>query len=172
MDTEKIQPPAPAGPDIVSAAPPEPRRRWFLNWKVLSAPCLVIAGVIALESLRGNSPAAAAASAPMSVAVAKVVREDLAQDVDFDAEFRPYQEIDLHAKVAGFVQSINVDIGDQVKQGDVLATMEIPELKEDLDRAAAVECETRRTSARRRRNLTTPICLTRGLPTSTSPGPT
>src|SRR5262249_3361562 len=50
----------------------------------------------------------------------------------------PYQEIDLHAKVAGFVKSINVDIGDRVNEGDVLATLEIPELAEDLEKATAL----------------------------------
>ena len=53
------------------------------------------------------------------------------------AEFRPYQEVELHAKVAGYLQKITVDIGDQVKAGQVLAVLEIPELEEDLKRAQA-----------------------------------
>lgn len=74
-----------------------------------------------------------------TVAVVKVTREDLSNDVTVDAEFRPYQDIDLFAKIAGFVESINVDVGDQVKAGQLLATLEIPELKEDLEHAAAVQ---------------------------------
>ncbi len=56
-------------------------------------------------------------------------REDLARQATFSAEFRPYQEIAVHAKVAGYVQSISVDIGDHVKQGQAIAQLEIPELR-------------------------------------------
>ncbi|NBV20807.1 MAG: efflux RND transporter periplasmic adaptor subunit [Proteobacteria bacterium] len=77
-----------------------------------------------------------------TVAVVKVTREDLAHEVTMDAEFRPYQDIDLFAKVAGFVESINVDVGDQVKVGQLLATLEIPELKEELEHAVAVQRRT------------------------------
>jgi RND family efflux transporter MFP subunit len=41
------------------------------------------------------------------------------------------------AKVSGYVKSINVDIGDRVKQGQLLATLELPEMKDDVTRATA-----------------------------------
>jgi RND family efflux transporter MFP subunit len=43
-------------------------------------------------------------------------------------EFQPYQEVDLHAKVSGYIRRINVDIGDRIKKGEVLAVLEVPEL--------------------------------------------
>jgi RND family efflux transporter MFP subunit len=75
----------------------------------------------------------------LTVAVEKVTREDLSQELLCDAELRPYQEIDLHAKVAGFLESINVDIGDLVHAGQLLATIEIPELQDDISRASAMQ---------------------------------
>lgn len=72
-----------------------------------------------------------------TVAVTHPTREDLSHSVNLTAEFRPYQEVDVHAKVAGYVQKINVDVGDHVKAGDVLAVLEIPELEEDLRKADA-----------------------------------
>ena len=66
------------------------------------------------------------------VAVAKVTREDLANELVFYAEFRPYQEIDIHSKVAGYVKTIHVDIGDRVKEGQELVILEVPELRDDL----------------------------------------
>ena len=33
------------------------------------------------------------------------------------AEFKPYQEVDVMAKVAGYIKEINVDIGDRVDAG-------------------------------------------------------
>ncbi len=82
----------------------------------------------------GNNSAALPA-----VAVAVVGREDLYKQVRLYAEFRPYLEVELHAKVSGFLQKINVDFGDKVKVGQLLAVLEVPELKDELDSAAAAE---------------------------------
>ena len=79
---------------------------------------------------------AAAATPPRgdvsSVAAAKVTRGDLAQVLTIAAEFRPYQEIEVHAKVAGYVQTIRVDVGDHVNEGDLLAVLEVPELQDEV----------------------------------------
>ena len=52
-------------------------------------------------------------------------------------EFIPYQEVDVMAKVAGYIRSIKVDIGDRVHEGQLLAQLEVPEMQDDLTRAAA-----------------------------------
>jgi RND family efflux transporter MFP subunit len=67
-----------------------------------------------------------------AVAVARIVRGDVSQVLNVAAEFRPFQEIDVHAKVAGYVKSIGVDVGDRVKAGQLLAVLEIPELQDEL----------------------------------------
>ncbi len=41
------------------------------------------------------------------------------------------------AKVSGYIREIKVDIGDRVHEGQLLATLEIPEMQDDLTRAAA-----------------------------------
>jgi RND family efflux transporter MFP subunit len=74
-----------------------------------------------------------------SVAVARVTRQDLYNEVTIPAEFRPYLQVELHAKVSGYVEQISVDIGDRVKAGQLLAKLEVPELKNELDRAVAAE---------------------------------
>ena len=43
---------------------------------------------------------------------------------------RPYVEVELHAKVSGYVSKMNVDFGDKVKAGQLLATLEVPELQD------------------------------------------
>ena len=45
---------------------------------------------------------------------------------------------DLYAKAYGYVSQINVDIGDHVKKGQVLAVIEEPELQAQFDKAQAV----------------------------------
>jgi RND family efflux transporter MFP subunit len=72
-----------------------------------------------------------------TVAVAKATRSDMAQTLTISAEFRPYQEIDIHAKVAGYVKSIAVDVGDRVQAGQLLAVLEIPELQDELEQSEA-----------------------------------
>jgi RND family efflux transporter MFP subunit len=79
----------------------------------------------------------AAASDVPTVAVARTTTENLSHDLILTAEFRPFQEVDVMAKVAGYIKRINVDVGNRVKQGDPLATLEIPEMADDQRRASA-----------------------------------
>jgi RND family efflux transporter MFP subunit len=67
-----------------------------------------------------------------TVAAALAKRDDISQVLTIAAEFRPFQEIDVHAKVAGYLKTINVDVGDRVKAGELLAVLEIPEFEDEL----------------------------------------
>ena len=109
------------------------------RWKIIAAGIVLAAlAVFGILKYRGvSADSGANDTGPQTVAVAKVTRGDLAQYTTLTAEFRPYQDVSVHAKVAGYVQSINVDIGDRVKAGQVLAVLEIPELKDDLKKATA-----------------------------------
>src|SRR6185369_13111504 len=105
-------------------------------WKVMFIGGLVVAGCIKLLGFHSTE-----ASVPKNdgkpVAVAVVARHDLARDITLSAELRAFQETDLHAKMAGYLRNIAVDIGDQVKAGQVIATLDIDELKDDLTHANA-----------------------------------
>jgi len=74
---------------------------------------------------------------PQTVAVVRVTRQDLSRGVTLTAEFKPYQEVEIHAKVAGYVKQINVDVGDHAKAGDTIATLEIPEIEDEFKQADA-----------------------------------
>ncbi len=82
------------------------------------------------------APAKASASSPTVAAVA-VRRQPMERTLHLVAEFRSFREIDVIAKVSGYVSRINVDIGDRVNTGQVLATLEVPEMADDQTRAAA-----------------------------------
>jgi multidrug efflux pump subunit AcrA (membrane-fusion protein) len=43
--------------------------------------------------------------------VAKAKIEDMSHGLVLTAEFKPFQEIDVMAKVSGYVKNINVDVG-------------------------------------------------------------
>jgi RND family efflux transporter MFP subunit len=76
------------------------------------------------------------ADAPV-VAVAKATTADLSHSLKLTAEFRPYQEVEVMAKVAGYVKQIYVDVGDRVKKDQLLAVLEVPELADDVTRDKA-----------------------------------
>jgi RND family efflux transporter MFP subunit len=100
--------------------------------------CLLAAAVCSCTrtGAAGSSGEAARLESPL-VATARAARADLTNDVVLTAEFQPFQQIDVMAKVAGYLNSIKVDIGDRVREGQVLAVLEIPEMEDDLARAAA-----------------------------------
>ncbi len=67
-----------------------------------------------------------------TAAVVKVQRKNLASTLEISSEFQPFQEIDVFAKVSGYVQKLYFDYGTHVKQGQLLAVLEIPELQQQL----------------------------------------
>src|SRR5215470_5908068 len=73
-----------------------------------------------------------------AVAVAKASLEDMSRRIVLTAEFRPFQEIDVMAKIAGYVKKINVDVGDRVREGQILALIEVPEMADDQARAQSL----------------------------------
>ena len=83
-----------------------------------------------------------ASTAPPIVAVARAGPASLAKTVVLTAEFRPFQSIEVHAKVAGYVKQIMVDVGDRVKAGQTLAVLEVPEMSDDVARANAAHKRT------------------------------
>jgi RND family efflux transporter MFP subunit len=99
-----------------------------------------LAAVVLLSVLaRGRAPRSDAAQAA-ALPVAPVVtarKTSLRTTLTLSGEFKPFQEVDLHAKVAGYIRSITVDVGDRVRPGQVLAELEIPELVAQLQEAGA-----------------------------------
>src|SRR6516225_8747824 len=70
-------------------------------------------------------------------AVAKVERRDLGTALTLAGAFKPFQDVDIHGKVAGYIKAIYVDVGSHVKQGQTLAILEVPELAAELTGADA-----------------------------------
>lgn len=82
------------------------------------------------------------------VAAAKVTRGEIHREVAFDAELRPYQEVELHARVTGYLDALKVDAGDAVKENQVIAVLDVPELKIEIENALASERRARAEVAR------------------------
>ena len=110
-----------------------------MSKKICLLAVILLAGAFTWSCTRGQAVEVAHADTTdiPTIAVAKVASEDLSRDLVLTAEFKPYQEVDVMAKVAGYVKQINVDVGDRVQKDQVLATLEIPEMGDDLRRADA-----------------------------------
>jgi len=89
----------------------------------------LIVAVAALAAGCGNHKAN---DVTPTAAVVKVQRKNLSSTLEISSEFQPFQEIDVFAKVSGYVQKLYVDYGTHVKQGQLLAVLEIPELQQQL----------------------------------------
>src|SRR5580692_7455339 len=85
---------------------------------------------------RGSRPVEAAPE-PTAAQVSVVERGSVSHVLALAGQFQPYQVIDVHPKVSGFIQSIRVDIGDRVRQGQTLAVLEVPELQAQLEGTVA-----------------------------------
>jgi RND family efflux transporter MFP subunit len=79
----------------------------------------------------GEDAETKAASIP-SARVAVAQRGSISHVLTLAGQFQPYQIVDVHPKVSGYMKKINVDIGDIVQQGQTLAVLEVPELKAQL----------------------------------------
>lgn len=64
-------------------------------------------------------------------------------DLIIPGELEPAEQVSLYAKVNGFVKKLNVDIGDTVKKGQLLAILEAPEMDQLLvsDRSSEQKLE-------------------------------
>jgi RND family efflux transporter MFP subunit len=115
------------------------RRRFLLIFlrTVLSVLIAIwIGATTGCEHPRGSTQSGSA-DVSLRAAVVQVRRTPLSNTLSIAGEFLPYQEVELHAKVAGYIRNINVDIGDHVRKGQVLAVLEIPELTAQLESASA-----------------------------------
>ena len=89
---------------------------------------------LALFSCKGRDATPAAASTappaqgPLPIETVRVVEQPLSVDLSLPGELTAYQTVAIYPRVTGFVKSVSVDRGSEVKAGALLATLEAPEL--------------------------------------------
>jgi len=94
--------------------------------------------LIALLPSCGKIRAKSDSPAAVTVGVTKVTRKSLQRQITLSSELVPFQQIDVYAKESGFVKNLYVDYGSRVQTGQLMATLEIPELEAQMqeDQAA------------------------------------
>lgn len=98
---------------------------------------LAILGMIAglMSCSRAEKPAGPAEVVKPSVETLLLAREQFATSFTAPGELISYQQVDLYARETSFVKRLYVDVGSEVKQGQLLVLMEAPELNSRLSGA-------------------------------------
>ncbi|OQP54511.1 efflux transporter periplasmic adaptor subunit [Niastella yeongjuensis] len=104
---------------------------------LVNTPLALIAGVglmallPACKETNGEEPAKNKVEAPAAVPALETVplqKGMLSTNLSIPGELIAFQQVDLYAKENSFVKKLYADVGSEVKAGQLLATMEAPEL--------------------------------------------
>jgi RND family efflux transporter MFP subunit len=119
-------------PSLLKGSTAHPRRGISLAAAISGLTLFASCSLTACHS--GADPSASAAATPAAqVAIAQ--RGNISHILTLAGQFQPYQVVDVHPKVSGYMRRINVDIGDVVREGQVLAVLDVPELKAQLQQS-------------------------------------
>ncbi|MGH9452267.1 MAG: efflux RND transporter periplasmic adaptor subunit [Terriglobia bacterium] len=125
----------------------------ILEW---TAAAIVAAAVTMVSSCSRPTIRAAgdtANASTVAAGVVKVERRDLSNELEIASEFIPYQEIDVHAKVSGYVKKLFINWGTHVNKGQLLAILSVPELDAQVLRDRAAVARDQEELARAREEL-------------------
>jgi RND family efflux transporter MFP subunit len=145
-------PAAPAAPeqahhdvhDEIVPVPPAPRPKFF---KVLFIAVVIVAAFAGMfaqgwfplqqrEQALANEVEQHKAE-PEKVAVISPKRAAATVDLDLPGDVQAVQDTNLYAHIDGYLKKWYVDIGDEVKAGQLLAEIETPEIDQQLNQANA-----------------------------------
>jgi RND family efflux transporter MFP subunit len=85
----------------------------------------------------GAASSTPAPNSPAAVTTIAVVSKKLQTTISLPAQLTPYEQVDIYPKVTGFVQTVTVDRGSRVQQGQVLVRLTAPELVSQRSQAEA-----------------------------------
>lgn len=98
----------------------------------IAAAGLFWAGCSSNEENKETEKKAATVDAPAPPATFALAKGSMHTELKIPSELTAYRAVDIYAKVTSYVKSLTVDVGSEVKQGQVLATLEAPELVQQL----------------------------------------
>jgi membrane fusion protein, multidrug efflux system len=97
-----------------------------------------VAWLLIRSSRQAQSAGTPAARAPApTVTTTNVISQKVNKELRLPGELRAYQSVAIYPKIQGFVESVNVDRGSVVKQGQLLVRMSAPELTSHTSEAEA-----------------------------------
>ena len=82
-----------------------------------------------------EAPVADTAVAPPSIETISLTKEKFSTSFAVPGEMISFQQVDLYARETSFVKKLHVDVGSEVKEGQLLVSLEAPELNSRLSGA-------------------------------------
>jgi RND family efflux transporter MFP subunit len=116
---------------------------------------IVLLALVALyvHHRHATQPAPQPEASVVDVSVVPAHIGAITQDLTVAGIFQPFQEIDVHGEVSGYIRHIYVDIGDRVRKGQTLAILDVPELAAQVKGAQASVKQAQDEIARLRTNV-------------------
>ncbi len=108
--------------------------RWGWTW-VMAATLVCVSGLATSSSALAAPPPSGKAPLPVLVPVSGAPRPGA--PTSFLGVVIPHESVDLSSKFEGRLERLEVDVGDRVKEGAVLARLDVRPLKQDLAAARA-----------------------------------
>ncbi len=116
--------------------------QWFITRRIaLLGAGVVLAAAALLQSQARERPVpdgGVDGNDARKVEVVTPQRQAMARTLDVPATLEAFEQADLYAKTSGYVAEVRVDIGDRVRAGDVLAVLDVPEMRHEVRHAEAV----------------------------------
>jgi RND family efflux transporter MFP subunit len=109
---------------------------------------ILLAVLFVVRGKREKETETEAPAVSPTVSTSSAQEGSIANQLTVAGVFQPFQEIDVHGKVSGYIRHIYVDIGDRVRQGETLAVLEVPELQAEVAGAQAGVTQTQQNIAR------------------------
>jgi multidrug efflux pump subunit AcrA (membrane-fusion protein) len=107
---------------------PRARLRAILGWALCSAFCLSLGGCG--EDAEGEQQNESSAQALPAVHAVSPERRKIVRNIEVPGMLESYEQTAMYAKIPGYVEKWYFDLGAHVKKGDLLLTLEVPELVE------------------------------------------
>ena len=107
------------------------------RYQITSAIAVTTIGALLLGCRDSSSEPPKQPAPPVAVQITQPKYGPITRFVTLPGEIKPYQQATLYAKVAGYLKTITVDKGDRVKEGDLIADIEVPEMLADIQRYKA-----------------------------------
>ena len=100
---------------------------------------VVIAIVLLITGCNQNHPVDLTESGKTKTGLetVKIEKGNLSSTIKLPGQLKPFEKVDIYPKVNGFVKTMSVDRGSMVHEGQVLMTLEAPELDQQLQAAQA-----------------------------------
>lgn len=139
LQSPRVPPPATVPPRTPSPAPKSKKGRGLLYLILALVVALVVVGALLLKRSHDNS-GVADRTQQMAVPTVLVVRPEKGPGqvhIVLPGTVKALIETPIYARVSGYLKRWLVDIGAQVKQGDLLAEIDTPETDEQLNQALA-----------------------------------